>query len=88
MPPSRCHLTERFEHESAFVQPRVRQSQQWHIDDQAVIIEQVEVECAGGVADAAHPAKTGFDSEHQIQQYGRLAIRGDQCYRVDEPRLV
>src|SRR5438270_6559091 len=84
--PIRGNVAERHKHEAALVQTRVRQHEGRGRALAAVIIEQVEIEAAGGVASAALASEAGLEGEKPGEQCFRQQGGGDRDDAVDDPR--
>jgi hypothetical protein len=88
MPPVGRYLGKRLEHESTLMEPRVRQDEGGRLRHQTSIIEEIEIEHAGGVSLAADTTKLSLER----LQHGEQVARGEMGYqrrdRVNEPWLV
>ena len=69
--PARRDLGQRSQHEAALVQARMGQHEAFADALRPVIIEQVEIERAGGVRHAAAAPEPGLDREQRVEQRAR-----------------
>jgi len=88
MPPLRRDLLERHQHEAPLVEPRMRQHEIGRRASEPIVVEQVEIECAGGVAHIALAPETGLECKQQRKQLGRGQLCPDHDDRVDETEQI
>src|SRR5205085_2876071 len=75
MPPLRRDLLERHQHEAPLVEPRMRQHEIGRRASEPIVVEQVEIECTGGVAHTARAAET--DENHRRASSTALGLTRD-----------
>jgi len=88
MAPGGGNLGERHEHESALVEPRVRQHKRGGLGHLTPMIEEIEIEHARRVSLAADTTKFSFDRLHRREQVWRGEIGRQRRHRVNKPGLV
>jgi len=88
MPPVGRYLSKRLEHESTLMEPRVRQDERGRLRHQTSIIEEIEIEHAGGVSLAADTTKLSLDRLQRCEQVARGEMGYQRRDRVNEPWLV
>ena len=88
MAPPRGNLGEWYEHESALVEPRMRQDERGGLGHLTSIIKKIEIDHARCVLLAAEPTKFSFDRLQCREQVWRGEIGRQRRYRVNKPGLV
>lgn len=66
----------------------MRQDEAFTASDQAIVIQQVEIQRARFIALAAHPPETVFDRVQPHEKIFGRQSRFDTRHRIHEPRLV
>jgi len=88
MPPVRRYLGKRLEHEPTLMEPRVRQDERGRLRHETSIIEEIEIEHAGGVSFAADTTKLSLERLQHREQVARGEMGYQRRDRVNEPWLV
>ena len=88
MTPVGRYLGERLEHESTLMESRVRQDERGRLHHLTSIIEEIEIEHAGGVSLAADTTKLSLDRLQDCEQVSRGEMGYQRRDRVNEPWLV
>ena len=79
---------ERLEHKRALLQAWMWQRQGRRVANDAVVIEQIQIESTCRVGGAAHATKRAFESKHTVEQHGWHRVVGNPHNGIDVPRLI